>query len=128
MLGICRWCDRCVSPFDPLDGASRSYLGGRRTHASGRRVDHPLPPLATSAWREFLMCGLAGAVFNKRDVRVQLGRALHLLRHRGPDGTQVWSDGFAWLGHTRLRILDTTSAADQPMVSQDGRGVLIYNG
>jgi asparagine synthase (glutamine-hydrolysing) len=74
------------------------------------------------------MCGLAGAVFVNRDFQPRLGRALHRLRHRGPDGTRLWSDGSAWLGHTRLRILDTTTAADQPMISQDGRGVLIYNG
>jgi asparagine synthase (glutamine-hydrolysing) len=74
------------------------------------------------------MCGLAGAVFAATDHTRKLERALQALGHRGPDGTHSWSGPDAHLGHTRLRILDTTTAADQPMVAQGGRGVLLYNG
>jgi asparagine synthase (glutamine-hydrolysing) len=63
------------------------------------------------------------------------------LRHRGPDGSGVWSEpacGVA-LGHTRLKVIDLTPAAGQPMIapiraatvrvqsSQDSIA-LIYNG
>jgi asparagine synthase (glutamine-hydrolysing) len=75
-----------------------------------------------------LMCGLAGAVFAGEAIRRRLPAALTKLRHRGPDGCHVWSDAKAVLGHARLRILDTSAAADQPMVSADGHEVLVYNG
>lgn len=75
------------------------------------------------------MCGLAGTVFSGREIATDAhDRCLRLLRHRGPDGANAWSDRSAWLGHTRLRILDTTAAADQPMSSRDGRCVLLHNG
>ena len=48
--------------------------------------------------------------------------------HRGPDGSGVWCQGQAALGHTRLAILDLSEAARQPMVSGDGRYVMTYNG
>lgn len=52
------------------------------------------------------------------------------LRHRGPDGEGEWlsSDGTAGLCHTRLAIVDLSSAATQPMASLDGRCVLSFNG
>ncbi len=52
------------------------------------------------------------------------------LAHRGPDGAAVWTDAPAGLalGHRRLSILDLSAAGDQPMVSRDGRWVLVYNG
>ncbi len=74
------------------------------------------------------MCGILGAVFAGADVERRLRPALRLLHHRGPDGSRTWSDGTAWLGHARLRILDTSAAGDQPMLASDGRGVLVYNG
>ena len=50
------------------------------------------------------------------------------LRHRGPDDDGVCSLGPAALGHTRLSILDLSSAGHQPMQSEDGRVTLVYNG
>ena len=52
--------------------------------------------------------------------------------HRGPDSAGVWSSdvcgrGVA-VGLRRLRILDLSEAADQPMVSRDGRYALVFNG
>ena len=52
------------------------------------------------------------------------------LRHRGPDAEGIWSSATSGvaLGHTRLSILDLSSAAAQPM-SDNGTGcVLVYNG
>lgn len=49
---------------------------------------------------------------------------------RGPDGHGEWSSdhGRLILGHRRLSILDLSLRARQPMVSNDGRFVISYNG
>jgi asparagine synthase (glutamine-hydrolysing) len=52
------------------------------------------------------------------------------LAHRGPDDRGVWCDaatGVA-LGHRRLAVVDLSPAGHQPMVSRDGRWVIVYNG
>jgi asparagine synthase (glutamine-hydrolysing) len=75
------------------------------------------------------MCGLVGYV-GSPIPRPQLEAARDLLRHRGPDADGVWEshdEGVsAGLAFRRLRILDLTQAADQPM-SRDGLH-LVYNG
>jgi asparagine synthase (glutamine-hydrolysing) len=54
------------------------------------------------------------------------------LAHRGPDGAGTWtgsySVGSVSMGFRRLAIIDTRHVADQPMVSQDGRKVIVFNG
>lgn len=52
------------------------------------------------------------------------------IAHRGPDDRGVFIDehrGVA-LGHNRLSIIDLSEAGHQPMISEDGRTVLVYNG
>src|ERR1035437_4296603 len=78
------------------------------------------------------MCGVLGMVTapSQQDSR-STGRfqgALDALGHRGPDGRGQYRDGDVWLGHTRLSIIDLSSAGDQPMRSADGRFVISYNG
>jgi len=77
------------------------------------------------------MCGVIGAI--GLDVtEVQAARAVASLRHRGPDGrgqARVTLGGApAWLGHTRLSILDLSDAGGQPMRSHDGDWLLSFNG
>jgi asparagine synthase (glutamine-hydrolysing) len=52
------------------------------------------------------------------------------LRHRGPDGANVWIDrlGDAGLGHDRLSILDLSSAGSQPMTNAREDVVIAFNG
>lgn len=50
------------------------------------------------------------------------------IAHRGPDDSGQWVEGNIAIGHRRLSIIDTSSAAHQPMVSADQRFVLSYNG
>ena len=83
------------------------------------------------------MCGICGSVAPvgqgpAQEVRDAMRAAI---RHRGPDGDGDLllgpgpSRGLqCWLGHCRLKIIDLTPAADQPMVSRDGFVALTYNG
>jgi asparagine synthase (glutamine-hydrolysing) len=57
------------------------------------------------------------------------------IEHRGRDDEGVWTSGStddegrrACLGHRRLSIIDPTPAGHQPMLSEDGRLVLTFNG
>ncbi len=75
------------------------------------------------------MCGIA-AIAGPSGSAEQLAEMLSVQRHRGPDADGVWrsSEVPLWLGHRRLRIIDLSSAANQPMSSADGRFVLVFNG
>jgi asparagine synthase (glutamine-hydrolysing) len=78
------------------------------------------------------MCGICGIVeFAARPVdRGALDQACAALRHRGPDHGGVWlaAADRAALGATRLKVLDPSAKADQPLHSRDGRFHLVYNG
>lgn len=50
------------------------------------------------------------------------------MAHRGPDDEGCWSEGSVALGHRRLSIIDLSADGHQPMLSPDGRYVLIFNG
>jgi asparagine synthase (glutamine-hydrolysing) len=39
-----------------------------------------------------------------------------------------WHEGRVAFGHLRFSILDLTEASNQPMLTADGTGVLVYNG
>ncbi len=78
------------------------------------------------------MCGIAGMVsFRDRlsaEEVEEIPGMLAAQQHRGPDADGVWQSPRVALGHRRLAIFDTASHADQPMVSADGRGVIVFNG
>lgn len=76
------------------------------------------------------MCGIAGAWDVNENPFGETLEACARLRHRGPDGSGSWFDertGLA-LGHSRLAVVDLTSAGSQPMTSRDGRFVVALNG
>lgn len=74
------------------------------------------------------MCGLAGTTAVEDRDRVSV--ALRALAHRGPDGEGCWVDpaGAVTLGVRRLITTDPGMAANQPLISSDGRFVLAFNG
>ena len=76
------------------------------------------------------MCGIAGLVdLRGREVRKEsIKKMTDAIKHRGPDGEGQWVHQNVGLGHRRLAIIDLTEAASQPMISQDERYVLTYNG
>ncbi len=76
------------------------------------------------------MCGIAGIVRldgHAVDHRL-LDRLTDALAHRGPDGRGTCVHGNVGLGHRRLKILDLTEAAAQPMITPDGNTALTFNG
>jgi asparagine synthase (glutamine-hydrolysing) len=50
--------------------------------------------------------------------------------HRGPDDSGAWvaAEAGVGLGHRRLSIVDLSPEGHQPMLSADGRYVLVFNG
>ena len=75
------------------------------------------------------MCGLAGRLdWTQPPAPQALESALNRMRLRGPDDSGVWSEGPIALGHRRLSIVDLTASGHQPMVSHDGRYVIVFNG
>lgn len=77
------------------------------------------------------MCGLAGFLGQPfEDTDRTLTAMTNAISHRGPDATGCWHDLEAGigLGHRRLSIIDPSPAGAQPMVSADGRYIVVYNG
>jgi len=80
------------------------------------------------------MCGLAGffSSLGPERTRNTVATMLEVQRHRGPDHAGIWSGTVCGMdigvGLARLKILDLSDAANQPMVSEDGRYILVYNG
>jgi asparagine synthase (glutamine-hydrolysing) len=75
------------------------------------------------------MCGIVGIVDFRRAVEADsIHAAADTLVKRGPDDLGVWTSENIGLGHRRLAILDVTPSGHQPMISQDGRYVIVLNG
>jgi len=81
------------------------------------------------------MCGIAGLI-NKRgrfEPTILKDLALTMadrMAHRGPDDSGVWvsADGRCALSHRRLSIIDTSQGGHQPMLADNGRRALCFNG
>ena len=81
------------------------------------------------------MCGIAGFIAGRsqgtaRPIADIAASMSETLRHRGPDDDGVWIDQDAGVAlvHRRLSIVDLSPTGHQPMISADGRYVIIYNG
>ncbi len=74
------------------------------------------------------MCGFigfTGTVENSKDIVLKM---MERIVHRGPDMGDCYVDDNIALGFRRLSILDLSEAGKQPMQSEDGDVVIIYNG
>lgn len=80
------------------------------------------------------MCGLAGAlVFQNSNFRINPSYIINMrdtMIHRGPDNAGLWmsEDSKIGLGHRRLKIIDLSDRANQPMCNEDGSLWVIFNG
>lgn len=78
------------------------------------------------------MCGIVGVIGKEQGIinRELLDSMSATLDHRGPDARNVWvsTTGQLGFGHTRLKIIDTSDSANQPMFLEQDRFVLVFNG
>ncbi len=76
------------------------------------------------------MCGIAGLWTKGSPDPALLTQMATAIAHRGPDDQGIWIDADAGLGlaHRRLSIVDLSPHGHQPMLSNDDRLVLSYNG
>jgi asparagine synthase (glutamine-hydrolysing) len=74
------------------------------------------------------MCGIVGKVGGSAAADpALLDRMCASIRHRGPDDQGTYVDGPVALGMRRLSIIDLTTG-DQPLTSEDGEVVVVFNG
>ena len=76
------------------------------------------------------MCGLAvmlGLNGREADAAV-LRRMAQSIAHRGPDDSGLYLDQQVGFGFRRLAILDLSPTGHQPMCSEDGQLVIVFNG
>src|SRR5574342_393557 len=93
------------------------------------RPERPSPRESRKARRS--MCGIAGIVMRDCESPASVesaGRMAAVMLHRCPDAGQTWGEGPVALGHRRLRVIDLSERAAQPMKTRDGRWVVVYNG
>src|SRR5689334_13660340 len=108
---------------------------GRTWPIRDKRNRHSLRTVARKNESEGpIMCGITGfltsAAETEFEVKMVVVRMADQLVHRGPDDSGVWVDREAGvaLGHRRLSILDLSPDGHQPMHSESGRYVIVFNG
>lgn len=79
------------------------------------------------------MCGIAGIlgeIWTADAWKECLTSMAGTLVHRGPDDEGIWFDEKMGIGlaHRRLSIIDLSPEGHQPMFSETGRYVMVYNG
>ena len=72
------------------------------------------------------MCGIAGIIGHQQAGLIET--LLQRQAHRGPDGLIYYRNNRIAFGHARLRIIDLTDQANQPMVDPQTGNVLVFNG
>ncbi|MBU2564057.1 asparagine synthase (glutamine-hydrolyzing) [Patescibacteria group bacterium] len=71
------------------------------------------------------MCGINGFNFKDKELIEKMNEKI---KHRGPDGSGVYTDDNISLGHRRLSIIDLSENGKQPMFNEDKSLCLIFNG
>lgn len=76
------------------------------------------------------MCGIAAIIGlnGYQPEQRRLEQMANSIRHRGPDDEGYYLNGRVGFAFRRLSILDLTPEGHQPMVSHNGRYVIIFNG
>lgn len=74
------------------------------------------------------MCGFVGFANKIDNSNKVLCDMLDAIKHRGPDAEGTYIDDDIALGHRRLSIIDVSDTGNQPLYSEDGTKVLVFNG
>ncbi len=74
------------------------------------------------------MCGFVGFTGGIDNSNRVIEAMMDTIRHRGPDAAGKYVDGDIALGHRRLSIIDVSEQGNQPLYSEDGNLVLVFNG
>ena len=76
------------------------------------------------------MCGFVGFTNNslKEDLERIIGDMSDTIIHRGPDSDGKYIDDSISIGFRRLKIIDLSKEGDQPVLNEDGRCGLVFNG
>ena len=74
------------------------------------------------------MCGVVG--FINCGNEDQLGHAVRIIQHRGPDNQTVkwFNSANSGIAHVRLSIIDLSSGANQPMYEPNSGNWIVFNG
>lgn len=72
------------------------------------------------------MCGISVIVTKNKDYHDKIEAMTDLVKHRGPDACGIYQSGKISMGHRRLKIIDLSDEANQPM-RKDGV-VIVHNG
>ena len=73
------------------------------------------------------MCGIAGFIGKDKNKKKILKAMCDRIAHRGPDAEGFYVKGDVALGQRRLSIIDI-EGGKQPMFSEDGKLVIVFNG
>lgn len=76
------------------------------------------------------MCGINGIFkFSGQNYPKTIMQGMNqVIERRGPDAEGLYVDEYIQLGHRRLSIIDPKEHSNQPLISNDGRYVLVFNG
>ena len=78
------------------------------------------------------MCGIIGVFSTSGKIEESdsnwVRNSLGMLSHRGPNAQGLFVNDYVCFGHTRLSILDTSDASNQPFEDTNKGSVLIFNG
>lgn len=76
------------------------------------------------------MCGIGGILsfLDRAPDETSATQMVRALKHRGPDGEGVFSSRGLLFVHTRLSVIGLGDQGQQPMLFDDSRYALVYNG
>lgn len=74
------------------------------------------------------MCGILACISVNNINQNSLQKGLDNMISRGPDNIGIWKTENIFLGHRRLSIIDVEARSSQPMLSNCGNYVIIFNG
>lgn len=82
------------------------------------------------------MCGINGFIAlnntidsdSQENIKSKINLMNDLISHRGPDSEGIYIKNPICFGFRRLSIIDLTDDANQPMLSNDGEIVIVFNG